>query len=83
MLTLAELSLFSELCVCVRVVVTCCSCCSVEKPSPYTVLARLSAHWPNLWEVLVKVMLGVTVLLMMAWTPTIQIIGNGRIYALE
>lgn len=30
-------------------------------------LARLSAHCPNFWEVLVKVMLGVTVLLMMAW----------------
>lgn len=30
-------------------------------------LARLSAHWPNLWDVLVKVMLGVMVLLMMAW----------------
>lgn len=30
-------------------------------------LARLSAHCPNFWEVLVNVMLGVTVLLMMAW----------------
>lgn len=29
-------------------------------------LARLSAHCPNFWEVLVKVMLGVTVLLIMA-----------------
>lgn len=29
-------------------------------------LALLSAHWPNFWDVLVKVMLGVTVQLMMA-----------------
>lgn len=41
-------------------------CCSEAKPSPYTVLARLSAHCPNFWEVFVKVMLGVMVLLMMA-----------------
>lgn len=39
---------------------------SEEKPRPYTVLALLSAHWPNFCEVLVNVMLGVMVLLMMA-----------------
>ena len=43
---------------------TLASCCSEPKPRPKTVLARLSAHWPNFWEVLVKVMLGVMVLLM-------------------
>lgn len=39
------------------------SCCSDANPSPNTVLALLSAHWPNFWEVFVKVMLGVIVLL--------------------
>lgn len=41
-------------------------CCSEAKPSPYTVLALLSAHCPNFWDVFVKVMLGVMVLLMIA-----------------
>lgn len=41
-------------------------CCSEAKPNPYTVLARLSAHCPNFWDVFVKVMLGVIVLLMIA-----------------
>lgn len=45
---------------------TWCSCCSVAKPRPYTVLALLSAHCPNFWDVLVNVMLGVTVQLMIA-----------------
>lgn len=31
-------------------------------------LALLSAHWPNFWDVLVKLMLGVTVQLMIACT---------------
>ena len=39
-------------------------CCSEGKPRPNTVLALLSAHWPNFCDVLVKVMLGVIVLLM-------------------
>lgn len=47
---------------------TWCSCCSVANPRPYTVLALLSAHCPNFWEVLVNVMLGVTVQLMIACT---------------
>lgn len=46
---------------------TLASCCSEEKPSPNTVLARLSAHWPNFCDVLVNVMLGVMVLLMITW----------------
>lgn len=46
--------------------ITLASCCSEEKPSPNTVLALLSAHWPNFCDVLVNVMLGVMVLLMMA-----------------
>lgn len=43
------------------------SCCSEANPSPNTVLALLSAHWPNFWDVLVKVMLGVIVLLIITW----------------
>lgn len=43
---------------------TLASCCSEAKPSPNTVLALLSAHWPNFCDVLVNVMLGVMVLLM-------------------
>lgn len=43
------------------------SSASVEKPRPYTVLARMSDHWPNFCEVLVNIMLGVMVLLITAW----------------
>lgn len=50
---------------------TLASCCSEEKPSPNTVLALLSAHWPNFCDVLVNVMLGVMVLLMITcWHKT-------------
>lgn len=46
---------------------TLLSSASVEKPRPYTVLARMSDHWPNFCEVLVNIMLGVMVLLITAW----------------
>lgn len=42
------------------------SSASEGKPSPNTVLALASDHWPNFCEVLVKVMFGNIVLLMMA-----------------
>lgn len=55
---------------------TLASCCSEEKPSPNTVLARLSAHWPNFCDVLVNVMLGVMVLLMITcWRKTTIMLG--------
>jgi hypothetical protein len=44
------------------------------------VLALLSAHWPNFWDVLVKVMFGVMVLLMMACRHNHQNQVNGRIH---
>lgn len=56
-----------ELCVCGVCCKTLDRCCSEAKPSPKTVFARLSAHWPNFCDVLVKFMLGVIVLLMMTW----------------
>ena len=47
--------------------VTCRRSFSAENPSPYTVLARWSDHWPNFGDVLVKFMLAVMVLLIRAW----------------
>ncbi len=52
------------MCMCVMNCQTFNSCCSEAKPSPNTVFARLSAHWPNFCDVFVKFMLGVIVLLM-------------------
>lgn len=46
------------------------SCCSEENPKPNTVLALLSAHCPNFWEVLVNVMFGVMVLFMITCEET-------------
>lgn len=43
--------------------VTLVSSCSEGNPKPYTVFALASDHWPNFWDVLVKVMVGVMVLL--------------------
>lgn len=52
---------------------TLASCCSEAKPSPKTVLARLSAHWPNFCDVFVKVMFGVMVLLMITWKDKVTV----------
>lgn len=43
---------------------------SDEKPKPYTVLARTSLHWPNFWDVWVKLINGVMVELMTALLPS-------------
>lgn len=69
-LGLTQKSIVSQLCFCDAAEMfplTLASCCSEEKPSPKTVLALLSAHWPNFCDVLVKVMFGVMVLLMITW----------------
>lgn len=54
---------------------TLASCCSEAKPRPKTVLARLSAHWPNFCDVFVKVMFGVMVLLIITWRDKITVGG--------
>lgn len=54
---------------------TLASCCSEAKPRPKTVLARLSAHWPNFCDVFVKVMFGVMVLLIITWQDKVTIRG--------
>lgn len=58
---------------------TLASSCSEAKPKPKTVLALLSAHWPNFCDVFVKVILGVMVLLMITCRENTIIMDDGFI----